>query len=296
MNQKDLEAFIESRKFAVIDGATGTNLMRMGLPSDQPPEKWVLENPEAILQLHRAFIEGGADIVLTSTFGASRLRLESAGLAECFEEINRRAVEIARQAAENSQVLVAASIGPLGHMLKPMGTLEVEQAEGEYRAQARVLAESGADLLVIETQFDIQEAAAAVRGALAAGDMAVVCSFSYDRGTRTMMGVRPEDMAAAFNSSGVSALGINCGRSLADNLSALKELQAATPLPIWFKPNAGLPHIGEDGSSVYDIDPDAMAAEVESWIEHGARFVGGCCGTTPEHLAGVARQIYELTG
>jgi len=252
MNKSEFIAFIEQKKTAVSDGATGTNLMQAGLPSGQTSEHWVLENPDAILNLHRSFVESGVDIITTSTFGGSRIRLEQSGLSAHFEEINRIAVEIACQAAEGTDVLVAASMGPLGHMLKPMGLLEVDEAEEQYRAQAAILADSGADLIVIETQFDIQEASAAVRGATAATDIALVCFFSYDRGARTMMGVKPQDAAKVMNDSGISALGINCGKSLEDNFNVLCELAQVTALPIWFKPNAGLPRVSATGAPAID--------------------------------------------
>ena len=145
------------------------------------------------------------------------MHLAHAGLELRFEETNRRAVELARQAAEASGALVAGSLGPLGEMVEPVGTLSAEKAQAAYAEQARLLAEAGVDLLAIETQFDLNEALAAVRGVKSVTDLPLVCSFSYDRGTRTMMGVRPAQMAAAFADAGLAALGINCGRSLEDN-------------------------------------------------------------------------------
>ncbi len=292
MNNSELQDFINDKKIAVSDGATGTNLMQMGLTSGQTSENWVLDNPDAIYRLHSSFIENGSDIILTSTFGASKLRLEQSGLSDHFQEINRKAVEIARKASQGSNTLVAASMGPLGHMVKPIGLLEVDEAEKQYRAQAEILANSGADLIVIETQFDIQEAAAAVRGAMAASEIALICSFSYDRGTRTMMGVKPSDVGELFNKSGVFAIGINCGKSLDDNYEALLELTDATQLPIWFKPNAGLPKVNDSGHTDYEIGPEEMSAEVSKWIINGARFIGGCCGTTPAHLNSISQQIH----
>jgi len=297
MKKSEFDAFIYQKKVAVSDGATGTNLMKLGLAAGQASEHWVLDNPDAIFNLHRSFIQSGADIILTSTFGASRLRLEQTNLSAHFKEINRKAVEIARRAVEGTNVLVAASIGPLGHMLKPVGPLEAEEAEEQYRSQAEILTESGADLIVIETQFDIQEASAAVRGVFAAAeDMAVICSFSFDRGTRTMMGVKPKDVAEEFKESAVCALGINCGKSLEDNLVALNDLARSTTLPIWFKPNAGLPKVSASGTAEYEVDPRTMAANVGAWIEAGARVIGGCCGTTPAHLKSIADQVHAHFG
>ena len=276
----------------VSDGATGTNLQQNGLPVGAAAEAWVLDNPEAIRDLNRAFIEAGSDILLTCTFGGTKLRLFASNLEDQFETINRKAVEITRQAAQGQDVLVAGSIGPTGHMLAPLGTVSAEEAEENYWEQARVLIESGVDLVVVETQFDINEALAAIRGVRAVDPaIPLVCSFSYDRGTRTMMGVKPDDMAAQIGGEQVNVLGINCGRSLSDNLEALTRLNAVTEKPIWFKPNAGLPDTDDEGKPAYSVSPEEIGALVPAWLEAGARIVGGCCGTSPAHLAAIARAV-----
>lgn len=290
------KAFLErlhAGEVLVSDGATGTNLQRMGLPVGVVSEVWVLEKPEIIQALNRAFIEAGADILLTCTFGATRRRLDSSNLADKFSAVNQKAVEITRAAVAGGDVFVAGSIGPLGHMLAPLGTVTVEEAEADFRDQAELLCAGGVDLIVIETQFDINEASAAVRGVRAVDPaIPLVCSFSFDRGTRTMMGVRPEDVVAEIGGMDVDVLGINCGRSLDDNLAALEGLRAATEKPIWFKPNAGLPEIGLDGEPTYSVTPEEMGALVPDWIAAGAQIVGGCCGTSPEHLAQIARAAH----
>ena len=287
MTNKFLDA-IQSGKILIADGATGSNLQMRGLPDGKSGEAWVLENPQAILTLANDFIAAGAEILLTCTFGASRLHLANMGLdAEC-EQINLTAAKLARQAAESSGAFVAGSIGPTGQMLDPYGPLAAADAEATFAEQARFLAAGGVDLIVIETQFDLGEAAAAVRGVRSVCDLPLVCSFSYDRGTRTMMGVSPAKAARALHESGVDLLGINCGRSLADNLAALRELQAVTSLPIWFKPNAGLPVTDDLGNVVYQTTPQQMADAVPAWIAAGAQVIGGCCGTSPEHLSAIA--------
>jgi 5-methyltetrahydrofolate--homocysteine methyltransferase len=275
----------------VLDGATGTNLQTRGLPTGTPSDIWVLDNPAEVLRLHGDFIAAGSDLILTNTFGSSRLHLAHAGLESRFEETNRRAVELARQAAAASGTLVAGSLGPLGEMVEPVGTLSVEKAQAAYAEQARLLAEAGVDLLAIETQFDLNEALAAVRGVKSVTDLPLVCSFSYDRGTRTMMGVRPAQAAQALEEAGVVAVGINCGRSLEDNLKVLQEVRAATALPVWFKPNAGLPHSDPEGKLVYDVQPEAMGIMTAAWLTAGAALVGGCCGTSPEHLKAIAQAV-----
>jgi 5-methyltetrahydrofolate--homocysteine methyltransferase len=291
MSSKRFLERLQGDQTIVLDGATGTNLQRRGLPGGTPSDLWVMDRPEEVVQLHHDFLDAGADILLTDTFGSSQLHLERIGLGDRFETTNRQAVELLRQAIGNSDALIAGSMGPLGEMLQPYGTLEEAAAEQAYAGQARVLSEAGVDLLVIETQFDLNEARAAVRGARSVTDIPIVCSFSYDRGTRTMMGVRPAQMAGELANMGVTALGINCGRSLEDNLKALQELRQATTLPIWFKPNAGLPHTDEQGRLVYDVTPEMMAAQVSQWIAAGARLIGGCCGTSPEHLKAIAAAV-----
>ncbi len=274
----------------VSDGATGTNLQRMGLPVGAPAEIWVLENPDGIQALNKAFINAGSDIILTCTFGATQHRLTAASLGESFTEINRKAIEITQRAAEGNDVLVAGSIGPIGEMLAPLGTISIEDAEADFRDQARLLCEGGVDLIVVETQFDINEAGAAVRGVRAVDpEIPLVCSFSYDRGVRTMMGTKPEDVAEIIGAMDVDVLGINCGRSLNDNQDALTQLQDITEKPIWFKPNAGMPETDAEGLPTYSVTPGEMGALVPVWLQAGAQIVGGCCGTSPEHLAEIVK-------
>ncbi len=285
---------LQAGKVLVLDGATGTNLQRRGLPGGTPSDLWVMDNSDAVMQLHRDFVEAGSDIILTNTFGSTRVHLHHAGLADRFEQTNCRAVELARKVVEGTDTLVGGSMGPLGEMLEPYGTLSEADAEAAYAEQARLLSGAGVDLLVVETQFDLNEAKAAIRGAHSVTDLPVVCSFSYDRGTRTMMGVKPGQMGKELAEMGVAALGINCGRSLEDNLKALQELRQVTSLPIWFKPNAGLPHNDAEGHLQYDVTPEMMSEQVPQWVAAGAQLVGGCCGTSPEHLRAIAQAAHAL--
>jgi 5-methyltetrahydrofolate--homocysteine methyltransferase len=280
---------LKTGEILFVDGATGTNLQARGLPTGTPTESWLFDNPDQVLGLLRDFIAAGSDIVLTNTFGGTALKLNSFGWGERAAEVNKRAVELARKAVGNEPVFVAGSIGPTGQLIKPLGPLEETEAVKQFADQAKVLTEAGVDLLVIETQFDLGEASAAIKGAHSVSSLPIVCSFSYDRGTRTMMGVRPQKMAQEISPLGVDVLGINCGRSLEDNLNALKELKSATDLPIWFKPNAGLPKLDKNNNPVYDVTPEIMGAQVSEWIAAGARIVGGCCGTSPAHLRAIAK-------
>jgi 5-methyltetrahydrofolate--homocysteine methyltransferase len=266
------------------DGATGTNLLQRGMPVGQPSDLWVLDNPDEVVRLHRDFIAAGSDIILTNTFGAKSVQLSRFNLADRVHQINLKAVDLARQAVGDQPVYIAGSIGPLGTLLKPYGTLEEKEAEAAILEQAQALIEGGVDLMVIETQYDLREAILAVQAVRSLSDLPLVCSFSYDRGLRTMMGVNPSQMAEEIGILGVNLLGINCGHSLEENLANLKELAENTDLPVWFKPNAGLPSMNEANHPVYSVSPEEMGNQVPLWLEAGARIVGGCCGTSPTHL------------
>ena len=294
MDAHEFSDLLNENKVIVSDGATGTNLIQRGLERGVTAENWVIDNPEKIKKLHLEFIEAGAEIILTSTFGGSEIRLEQSGLRDEYEQVNHAAVTLAKEAVRNTSVLVAGSIGPLGQMLKPLGPLEIREAENYYARQAAALCAAGVDIIVIETQFDLNEARAAINGVKSSCQQALVCSFSFDRGVKTMMGVSPSSFAKEVEGLGLSAIGINCGKSLDDNVNALKELSNATTTPIWFKPNAGLPHLDESGEPSYDITPDQMAKNVNTWIEAGARIIGGCCGTSPEHLKAIANVVIDL--
>ncbi len=280
-----------SHQVLVADGATGTNLIARGLPSGKTAENWVLENPNEILRLHRDFILAGAQIILTSTFGASSIRLQGTSMEAQAVQVNQQAVRLAQQAAGGTDVYIAGSLGPVGGLLKPYGTLIAEDIQKAYAEQAEAITGAGADLLVIETQFDLGEIKAAIAGARTASDLPLVVSLSYDRGTRTMMGVSPSQAASELNNLPVDVIGINCGRSLEENLKNLKELRQTTPKPIWFKPNAGLPRVDSAGTTLYDTTPSMMADQVQQWLDAGAQVIGGCCGTSPEHLKAINAQV-----
>ncbi len=290
MNSSEFLSLLNLQQTLVLDGATGTNLQKRGLPVGTAPETWLFDNPAGISQLYSDFIQAGSDIILTCTFGGNQIRLRHANLDEKIVEVNQIAVNLAKGVTSGRDVLVAGSLGPIGEMMQPLGNLDKEQAFEIYQQQAQILIEAGVDLLVIETQFDLIEAQAAVTAVRALDDdIALVCSFSYDRGIRTMMGVKPIQMAEIFNELTVDALGINCGKSLEDNLTVLKTLKENTSKPIWFKPNAGMPTSNLDGSTSYDVTPEKMGAQAKTWIEEGAKLVGGCCGTSPDHLKAIAK-------
>jgi len=276
----------------IADGATGTNLQEMGLKAGFVPEDLVMDQPDLLLKLETAFVEAGSDIILTCTFGGTDLRMKDSKYADKTGEVNKRAVELARKAASiRKDVLVAGSIGPTGQLMNPYGPLLPEEAKASFSKQAKALAEGGVDLLVIETFFAFEEATAAFEGARSVTNLPIVVSFSYDRGVRTMMGVKPTDVIKKYKELGAAVVGANCGTTLENMDKVVQEYAAAEPgFPIWAKPNAGLPRM-EGTTSVYDVTPEQMGESALRNITNGARIVGGCCGSTPEHVAGIAKAV-----
>lgn len=281
---------LAERGVLIADGATGTNYQTMGMEPGVAPEEWLFDAPERVVELHRAFADAGADIVLTCTFGATSLRLVEGPLIGRAREVNLRAAELAREGAGEGR-LVAGSMGPTGALIEPYGLLTHDACVEAYAEQALALADGGVDLLVLETLFSVEEAVWALEGAQSATDLPVVVSFSFDMGTRTMMGLSPTNAVAAVASSGVAAVGTNCGRSLEDTDVVVAEvLAAAGEIPVWVKPNAGVPKI-VGAEVVYEAGPDMLAEHVARYVEQGARIVGGCCGSTPAHVAAIARAL-----
>jgi 5-methyltetrahydrofolate--homocysteine methyltransferase len=273
----------------LTDGATGTNFQQMGLPPGVAPDDWVLEAPEKVRELHARFAQAGSEFALTCSFGANPARLADGPYAERARELNIRAAELAREVV-SEEGLVGGSVGPTGQLVEPYGPLTREMCEAAYAEQARALADGGVDVLVLETFFALEEALWAVDGIRSATELPLIISFSFDQGTRTMMGVSPADVVAAFEPLGVAAIGANCGRSLQDNDIVAREFLQATSVPVWIKPNAGVPHVVGD-TVVYEADPATLAAHVADYVREGALIVGGCCGTTPEHIAAIAQAL-----
>lgn len=287
---------LNSGEILVADGATGSNLQKMGLKPGKPPEDLIIDDPDTILKLASSFAEAGSDIILTCTFGGTRMRMKDSKYQDRTPEVNMRAAEIARKAASlHNGSLVAGSMGPVGALIKPYGPLEAEEVKAAFAEQAKALADGGVDLLLIETMFSFEETTAAFEGAKSVTDLPIVVSFSYDRGTRTMMGVKPKDVMKRYTEMGATLVGTNCGNTL-DNMEAVvKEYAASVPnFPLWVKPNAGVPHMDiatEQG--VYDMGPDDMAAYAKKYVELGAKVVGGCCGNTAEHIAAIVKAVKQ---
>ncbi len=274
----------------VADGATGTMLQAAGLPTGLPGEAWVLEAPEQILALHRAYLAAGSQLILTSTFGGTRLRLQRAGLQARVPEINRQAAELAREAA-GDDVYVGGDIGPTGEMMKPLGSLTYDQAVEVFAEQAEALAAGGVDCIYVETMSALDEARAAVSGARQVTDLPVFCTFSFDTRGRTNMGVTPKQAAEVVASLGAAGVGANCGHAPEDVLAILPQLQQAAPgLFLVAKPNAGIPRL-VNRQVVYDAGPERMAELARQYIALGASVVGACCGSAPQHIAAISQAL-----
>lgn len=294
MNTSNIISRLESPEVLVCDGATGTNLQKRGLEKGDPAEKWVLDKPENIKQLYQDFADAGSDILLSCTFGASKIRLEQHGLSDSFKIINQTAVALAKEVIGNREIFIAGSMGPLGQLMQPLGLLSEEDVFSAYAQQAELLSNAGVDFLLVETQFDLNEANTAIKACHSISSLPIVCSFSFDRGTRTMMGVKPHQFVDSIEKLDVQVIGINCGRSLEENVEVLNTINSLTNIPIWFKPNAGLPTIDSNGNTIYSINPEEMGRAAESWVNSGAKIVGGCCGSTPQHIKYIADTIRNL--
>jgi len=285
---------LNNNEVFVADGATGSNLQRMGLKPGKPPEDLIIDDPDILLRLASSFVEAGSDIILTCTFGGTRLRMKDSKYQDRTPEVNMRAVEIARKAGSAREgVLVAGSMGPVGALVKPYGPLEEEEVRATFAEQAKALTEGGADLLLIETMFAFEETTPAFEGARSASDLPIVVSFSYDRGVRSMMGVKPKDVIQKYSEMGAAVVGANCGTTLENMELVIKEYAETLPnFPLWAKPNAGVPHMDiETELGVYDMGPEDMARFSKCYMELGAKIVGGCCGNTPEHVAAIVKAV-----
>lgn len=269
--------------WVLTDGAWGTQLQARGLPIGACPDEWNLSRPDAVESVARSYVDVGSRIILTNTFGANRILLERNGLADRTAEVNRLGAAISKRAA-GGKACVFASIGPTGRMVM-MEDETHDEIAAVFEEQALALAEGGADALVVETMADLVEATIAVRAAKKTGLPVVACMVygSGADGDRTMMGVSIEEAAEGLAEAGADVIGSNCGQGVEGFIKVCKRLRAATKLPIWMKPNAGLP-IMECDKTVYKTTPAEFAAALPALRAAGARFIGGCCGTSPDFL------------
>ncbi len=273
----------------ILDGATGTNLQNAGMPVGVCPEQWILENPDVMVKLQEDYVAAGTNILYAPTFTANRIKLEEYGLQDRLEEMNRELIAISKRAAKG-RALVAADMTMTGQQLYPIGDLMFEDLVNVYKEQARVVAEAGADLFVVETMMSLQECRAAVLAIKEVCDLPVMVSLTYNPDGRTLYGTEPATATVVLQGLGADAIGINCSTGPEDMIEPVRQMAEFATIPILAKPNAGLPEL-ENGKTVYRTD----AAEFASWgkklVEAGAAIIGGCCGTTPEHIRALSEAV-----
>lgn len=288
----DFLAALNTSQILVADGATGTQLQKAGLPSGYTPELWNVENPDAIYAHHLSYLDAGADIVLTNTFGGNPIKLKANGLDIRTSELNRAGAQLARKAAGPKR-FVFGDIGPTGQLLAPYGELSEDEAIAAFQEQIRALESGGVDAILIETMSAIEEARAAVFAAKQSTKLPILLTMSFDTHGRTMMGVKPSQAVNELWGLGIQVIGANCGRTLTETLAAIREMRTAMPDAVFMaKPNAGLPHL-ENDESVYDVTPEIMAEYALKFQSEGVKIFGGCCGSDPKHIQAISKILKQ---
>lgn len=273
----------------IFDGAMGTMLQAGGLKAGACPELMNVDAPEVVKKIHRAYIEAGATIIETNTFGASSLKLAHYGLADRVRELNSAAVKIARDAAQ-SQAKVAGSMGPTGKFIAPLGDLDFDDAYKIFHEQAQALADAGADFLIIETCIDIQEMRAALLAAKDACNLPIICQLSYSEDGRTVTGTDPKSAAVILDAMGADIIGVNCSLGPEQLVPVVKVLAENCRVPVSVQPNAGMPYL-DNGVTKFPMDAKTFGSWGVKLVEAGATYLGGCCGTTPDHIRELAKAI-----
>ena len=291
MTRAEFRQLIEER-IVFIDGATGTELQKKGMPAGVCPEKWIIDNPDAIRELQAAYYAAGSDIVLAPTFTASRIKLAEYGLEDNLVEMNRQLVRLTRSVA-GDKGLVAADISMTGKQLFPLGDLMFEDLVDCYKEQVAAILEEGVDLFVVETMMSLQECRAAVLAIKETCDLPIIVSLTFNPDGKTLYGTSPDTAMIVLESMGVDCVGMNCSTGPEDMLSLVKEMAAVANIPIIVKPNAGLPEL-EDGKTVYKMGPKEFTDACVKLYEAGASLFGGCCGSTPEHIKELVARLKDM--
>ena len=285
------EAFRELVKKGpvLLDGATGTNLQKAGMPVGVCPEQWILENSEVLIDLQKQYVEAGTDILFAPTFTASRIKLKEYGLEDHLEEMNRKLVALSKEAAKGTNALVAGDLTMTGEQLYPLGDLMFEDLVDVYKEQAKIIAEAGADLFVVETMMSLQECRAAVLAIREVCDLPVMVSLTYNEDGRTLYGTDPVTAVVVMQSLGADAVGMNCSTGPEAMLEPIAKMAEYAAIPLLAKPNAGMPEL--DGQTVFNVEPEEFAEVGKKLVEEGAAIIGGCCGTTPEHIRALKEAV-----
>lgn len=291
MTKKEFREYL-SKGAIVLDGATGTNLMAAGMPIGVCPEAWVMEHQDVLYDLQNAYVKAGTNIVYAPTFTGNRIKLEEYGLEDRIEEINTELVRLSKRAVDG-KALVAGDMTMTGKQLFPLGDLMFEELVDVYKEQASILDHAGADLFVVETMMSLQECRAAVIAIKEVSDLPIMVTLSYNEDGRTLFGTPPETAVVVLQSLGVDAIGINCSTGPMEMVELVEKMAQYSTVPILAKPNAGLPEL-EDDKTVYKMTPQEFADAAVALVNAGASIVGGCCGTTPEHIKALSDAVREL--
>ena len=276
-----------------LDGATGSNLMKRGMPSGVCPEKWILENSKILLDLQKEFIEAGSNIIFAPTFTANRVKLSQYHLENDIKDMNHRLVAITKEAARG-KAFVAGDITMTGEQLAPIGNLDFEELISIYKEQITHLVEAGVDLIVVETMMSLQESRAALIAAKEICDLPVMVTMTFESDGRTLYGTDAKTAAIVLESLGASAIGANCSTGPDKMAEVIKAMAEVVTIPIIAKPNAGLPFLDKDGNTIYDMNSDDFAKNMKLILEAGASILGGCCGTTPEYIEKLVASTYDF--
>ena len=282
MNKQEFRALIKEHP-VFLDGATGSNLQKQGMPAGVCPEQWILEHREIMIALQQAFVDAGTNIVYAPTFTANRIKLKEYGLEEQIRQINIDLLTLSKEAV-GDRAYVAGDLTMTGEQLAPMGHLDFEDLIDVYKEQIGYLVEAGADLLVVETMMSLQETRAALIAAKEVCDLPVMATMTFESDGRTLYGTDAVTAAVVLESLGADAIGTNCSTGPDKMAEVIRRMAAVTSIPIIAKPNAGLPSLDENGNTVYDMEADQFGECMKALVEAGASIVGGCCGTTPDHI------------
>ncbi|MCD8023333.1 MAG: homocysteine S-methyltransferase family protein [Lachnospiraceae bacterium] len=274
----------------LVDGATGSNLMKMGMPRGVCTEQWVLDNKEVLQSLQKAYIEAGSRVIYAPTFGANRCNLAKHGLEDRIREMNLTLAGYSREIA-GDDILVAGDISPTGAMMEPMGDMTYEKAFEIYQEQVGYLVEAGVDLIAVETMYQIEETMAAIDAVHSVCDLPVLCTVTVEADGSIFTGGNATEAAVSFEASGADAVGINCSVGPDQLVSVIRNIKENISVPVIAKPNAGMPQIDKLGRAVYSMSAAEFAQNMKALVEAGATIIGGCCGTTPEYIREVARVL-----
>jgi methionine synthase I (cobalamin-dependent) len=284
-----------NKRSLLLDGAMGTMLQAYGLKSGECSEEWNISHPEVVQKIHQEYIRAGADVILTNTFGANRIKLRSFDRETNILKINEMAVNIAKDTTEKERsmekrIFIAGSVGPTGKILEPYGDLKISEVYKNYKEQIVILEKAGVDLIILETFFDLEEIKTALKAVKENSDLMVIASMTFDKNLKTIYGIDPERAVIVLESEGADGVGANCGIGPEVLYKVLKIMKKVSKTYLMVEPNAGMPELVKD-KVVYPASPKIMADYSEKFVKLGVSLIGGCCGTTPLHIKAMSDKI-----